>query len=98
VGPGLDGIQGNADDVLLATGETLAEVQARVLGPSGAGQSLFTAIPGYAAFGVRGALRLGTHHEILFDLENIGDENYRGISWGMDAAGRGIYLRYSVTF
>ena len=36
VGPGADGVAGNADDVLLATGETLAQVQARVLGPSGA--------------------------------------------------------------
>ena len=98
VGAGPDGIPGNADDVLLATGETLAEIQARVLGPSGAAQSLFTEIPGYAAFGIRGALRLGTHHEILYDLENLGDLNYRGISWGMDAPGRGIYLRYAMTF
>ena len=89
VGPGADGVAGNTDDVLLSTGETLAQVQARVLGPSGASTSLFTEIPSYAVFGLRGALRFGTRHEVLFDLENLGDENYRGISWGMDAPGRG---------
>jgi hemoglobin/transferrin/lactoferrin receptor protein len=86
------------DGILIPTGETLAEVQARVLGPSGATQSLFTAIPGYVVFGVRGALRFGDRHEILVDLENLGDESYRGISWGMDAPGRSIFLRYSLRF
>jgi outer membrane receptor protein involved in Fe transport len=98
VGPGPDGVAGNADDVLLATGETVAQVQARVLGPSGAAQPLFREIPSYAVFGVRGAVRFGSHHEVLFDLENLADENYRGISWGMDAPGRGIYLRYALRF
>jgi hypothetical protein len=32
------------------------------------------------------------------DFENIGDENYRGVSWGMDAPGRGIFLRYALRF
>jgi outer membrane receptor protein involved in Fe transport len=98
VGPGADGVAGNADDVLLPTGETLAQVQARVLGPSGASASLFTEVPGYVVFGLRGALRLSARHEILFDLENLGDRNYRGISWGMDAPGRGVYLRYALRF
>ncbi len=98
VGPGADGVAGNADDVLLATGETLAEVQVRVLGPSGAAAPLVPELSGYAVFGVRGALRLGTHHEVLVDLENIGDRNYRGISWGLDAPGRGLFLRYVVRF
>ena len=98
VSSGPDGVAGNADDLLLATGETVAQVQARVLGASGAPSSLLTAIPGYAVFGVRGAWRLGTHHEVLFDFENLGDENYRGISWGLDAPGRGFYLRYALRF
>jgi outer membrane receptor protein involved in Fe transport len=97
VSAGPDGVAGNADDVLLATGETLAQVQARVL-PDGAATSLFTAIPGYVVFGVRGGLRLASRHEVIFDLENLGDVNYRGISWGMDAPGRGVYLRYAVRF
>jgi hypothetical protein len=41
-------------------------------------------------------VRLAARHEILFDLENLGDESYRGISWGMDAPGRGIYVRYAL--
>ncbi len=98
VGSGPDGIAGTADDVLLATGETLAQVQARVLGPSGASSSLFTAVPSYAVFGVRGAARFAMRHEVLVDFENIGDENYRGVSWGMDAPGRGIYVRYALRF
>jgi hemoglobin/transferrin/lactoferrin receptor protein len=98
VSPGADGIPGNTDDLLIPTGETLAQVQERVLGPSGVAQPLFPTIPGYVVFGVRGAIRFAERHEILFDLENIGDESYRGISWGMDAPGRGVYLRYSLSF
>ncbi len=98
VGPGPDGVAGNADDLLLATGETLAEVQARVLGPSGAAAPLFTALPGYAVFGVRGAVRFGARHELLLDLENLGDRNYRGVSWGLDAPGRGLFARYELRF
>jgi outer membrane receptor protein involved in Fe transport len=98
VAAGPDGIAGTPDDVLFATGETLAQVQARVLGPSGASNSLFTAIPSYAVFGVRGGIRFAERHEVFLDVENIGDENYRGISWGMDAPGRGIWLRYALRF
>jgi outer membrane receptor protein involved in Fe transport len=98
VSSGPDGVAGNADDLLLATGETLAEVQARVLGPSGAAAPLFSALPGYAVVGVRGALRFATRHEVLFDVENVGDVNYRGVSWGVDAPGRGLFLRYALRF
>jgi hemoglobin/transferrin/lactoferrin receptor protein len=98
VGPGADGIAGNGDDALVLTGETLAEVQARVLGSGGAPQPLFPSLPGYAVLGVRGVVHLAARHEILFDLENLGDESYRGISWGLDAPGRGVYLRYAVRF
>jgi hemoglobin/transferrin/lactoferrin receptor protein len=97
VSSGPDGAAGNADDVLLPTGETLAQVQARVL-PDGVATPLFDALPGYVVFGIRGALRFASRHEILVDLENLGDENYRGISWGLDAPGRGAYVRYSLRF
>ena len=98
VSAGPDGVPGNADDLLLATGETLAQVQVRVLGPSGAAQPLHPVLAGYFVFGVRGAIRFAARHEVLFDLENLGDESYRGISSGMDAPGRSLYLRYSLTF
>jgi hypothetical protein len=37
-------------------------------------------------------------HEILFDLGSLGDESCRGISWDLDAPGRGAYVRYSLRF
>ena len=94
---GPDGVFDTADDTLVATGETLVEIQDRVLGPGVNSSSLFTEIPGYAVFGVRGGLRVGKH-ELLVDVENLGDENYRGISWGVDAPGRGISIRYVARF
>ena len=34
----------------------------------------------------------------MFDFENLLDHNYRGISWGLDAPGRGISVRYSFRY
>jgi hemoglobin/transferrin/lactoferrin receptor protein len=97
VSSGPDGVAGTADDLLRPTGETLAEVQARVL-PGGSAAPLFSALPGYLVVGVRGAVRIAARHEILFDLENLGDESYRGVSWGLDGPGRGLYARYVLRF
>lgn len=98
VNAGPDAVAGNADDRLIATGETLFEVQDRVLGAGVTSAPLYTAIPGYITFNVRGGFRFGERQEVLLDFANIGDRNYRGISWGMDAPGRGIYLRYNMRF
>ncbi len=49
-------------------------------------------------FGVRGAIKFGARHQVFIDFSNIGDSNYRGISWGLDAPGRGVYVSYSTTF
>ncbi len=98
ISPGPDGVPGNADDRLIATGETLAQVQNRVLGIGVTSAPLYTAIPGYVTFNVRGGVRFGERHEVMLDFANIGDRNYRGISWGLDAPGRGIYLRYNTRF
>lgn len=95
--PGPDGLFGTPDDMLIATGETLARIQDRVLGTDVNSSSLFKEIPGYATVGVRAAARLG-RHELLVDAENLTDENYRGISWGVDAPGRGVTLRYVARF
>jgi hemoglobin/transferrin/lactoferrin receptor protein len=97
IGPGGDGVPGTADDVLLATGETLAQVQDRVLGPGVDAAPLFTSLPGYVTVGARAGWRQGPH-EIVVDAENLTDENYRGISWGLDGPGRGVSLRYRVVF
>jgi hemoglobin/transferrin/lactoferrin receptor protein len=98
-----------AGGILIPTGETLAQVQNRLL-PIGAtingvtvvdansNVPLFTAVPGYGLVGLRGAMRFGDRSEVLFDFENIGDKQYRGISWGVDGAGRGVTLRYRYKF
>ena len=96
VGPGPDGVLATADDVLTATGETVTQIQNRVLGTAN-NAPLFTEVEGYVLFGARAGYRIG-RHEILLHLENLTDENYRDISWGMDAPGRGISVRYRVTF
>lgn len=95
---GADGRFGTADDTLIATGETLSQIIARVLGPSGATNSLYTTVHGYKVFGVRAGVTIAKRHQITVDLENLTDENYRGPSWGMDAAGRNLFVRYALTF
>ena len=94
---------------LISTGETLLQVQNRLL-PIGAtingvtvvdnntNVPLFTAVPGYVLVGLRGAVRFSERSEVLFDFENIGDKQYRGISWGIDGGGRGLTLRYRYKF
>ena len=96
VGNGADGVAGNADDVLAATGETLAQITSRVLGTA-TSSSLFRAIPGSTVFGSRVGLRHGAH-EVVIDFENLGDENYRDLSWGIDGPGRGVSVRYGFKF
>ena len=93
VSAGPDGVMGSTDDVLTATGETIAQIQDRVLGVGVNSGVLFSAVPSYVTFGVRAGLKFGAH-QILIDAENLNDENYRGISWGIDAPGRGIAVRY----
>jgi hemoglobin/transferrin/lactoferrin receptor protein len=65
-----------------------------VLGVGVNSSSLFTEVPGFATIGVRTAARSG-RHELLLDFENLTDQNYRGISWGMDAPGRSVSLPYA---
>ena len=97
IDPGADGTFGNADDILIETGETLALVQDRVLGPGVNSSPLWTAVPSYTLVGIQFAVRVGPH-AITVEAENLTDESYRGISWGMDGAGRGLTVRYSVAF
>jgi hemoglobin/transferrin/lactoferrin receptor protein len=97
IGAGPDAVFGTSDDVLAATGETLAQIQDRVLGAGVASSSLFTAVPGFATGGVRVGVKAG-RHQVMVHAENLTDANYRGISWGVDAPGRGISTRYSIGF
>ncbi len=98
VDPGPDGKPGTADDLLLATGETLSQVQDRVLGPGIDSAPLFSAVPGYVTFNLRAGIRLSEDQDLLLSFSNIGDRNYRGVSWGLDAPGRSFSVRYRVTF
>ena len=100
---------GSAGGILIPTGETLAQVQNRLL-PIGATINgvtvvnndtlvpLFPYLPGYGLVGVRGAVKFDDRSELFVDFENIFDKSYRGISWGIDGAGRGVTLRYRYTF
>ena len=100
---------GNAGGVLIPTGENLTQVQNRLL-PLGATINgvrvvdnntlvpLFPYLPGYALTGVRGAIKFGERSEVFVDFENIFDKSYRGISWGIDGAGRGVTVRYRYEF
>lgn len=97
VSPGPDGIAGNANDTLIATGETLSQVQARVLGTLDSAP-LYTTVGGYTTVGLRGGIRLGANHELTVDVENVGDVNYRGIAWGIDAPGRNLTLGWRSKF
>jgi outer membrane receptor protein involved in Fe transport len=95
---GADGRFGTADDTLIVTGETLAQIINRVLGPTGATNSLAPTVPGYKVFGIRAGWTIAKRHQITIDFENLTDENYRGPSWGLDAAGRNLFARYALTF
>jgi hemoglobin/transferrin/lactoferrin receptor protein len=97
IGPGADHVSGNADDVLIVTGETLAQIQNRVLGVGVNSAPLYRAVGGYSTFGTRAGFRLAPH-ELVVDFENLNDENYRGISWGVDAPGFGVSVKYLVKF
>jgi hemoglobin/transferrin/lactoferrin receptor protein len=97
VNSGPDGTFGTADDTLIQTGETLAQIQDRVLGVGAASAPLWTAVPSYRLIGIRFGMRLG-QHALVIDAENLSDESYRGISWGMDGSGRGLTVRYTITF
>jgi outer membrane receptor protein involved in Fe transport len=100
---------GSAGGILIPTGETLLQVQNRLL-PLGAVINgvrvvntdtlvpLFPYLPGYGLVGVRGAWKFNETSEVFVDFENIFDKSYRGISWGIDGAGRGVTVRYRYSF
>jgi hemoglobin/transferrin/lactoferrin receptor protein len=98
VASGPDGVCGTNDEtILIPTGETLTQVQNRVLGSANAAP-LFTAFPGYGLLNVRGGYRFAENSEVSVDFENIGDKRYRNVSWGIDGPGRSVTLRYQYRF
>jgi len=97
VTPGPDGVKGNADDLLTVTGETLAQVQARVLGTTSSAP-LYTSVHGYTTVAVRAGYRFSANRQVTFEIENVTDRNYRGIAWGLDAPGRSVSFAYVTRF
>ena len=95
--PGSDGRCGSSGGILIATGETLSQVQNRVLG-SASSAPLFTAIPGYGLVGVRGGYQFNYRHEITVDFKNIADKSHRAPGWGVDGPGRSLTARYQFRF
>jgi len=107
--PGSSGQCNVAGGTLIATGETLAQVQNRLL-PIGAvingvrvinndtAVPLFASIPGYLLLNLRGGYRFGENQEVQIDFENIADKSYRAPGWGIDGPGRSITLRYQYRF
>lgn len=68
-----------------------------MLGPGITSAPLNREVAAFTTVGIRGGVRFG-RHELIADLENLGDRNYRGISWGVDGGGRGVSLRCVARF
>ena len=82
---------------LTATGETLEEVQARVLGGA-EGIPLFVKTPGFLTFGARAAWQVHPQVALTVIAENLTDRNYRWHGSGVDAPGFNLQLNTQFTF
>ncbi|MBI4462384.1 MAG: TonB-dependent receptor, partial [Acidobacteria bacterium] len=87
-----------AGGILLPTGETLSQVQDRVLGPGVTSAPLFTKTPGFATLNLRGGFQLSENTDLVFILENLLDHNYRYHGSGVDASGANLQLSYRIRF
>ena len=83
--------------ILLETGETLLQVQNRVLGSANSAP-LFTSQPGFAVVGLRGGVQLAQGFDLTLIAENIGDVNYRLYGSGLDAPGFNLQFRTRYRF
>ncbi len=83
------------------TGETLAQIQQRVL-PGAASETLrvplYTSTAGWAAFELRGGLPLSERWTIMGTLTNLLNKNYRVHGSGVDGPGRAGFLTLRCTF
>ena len=83
--------------VLVATGETLAQLQTRILGTATAG-TLFPNGAGWVTVGLRGGCTLSQNVTLVVIGENLTDRNYRVYGSGVDALGRNVQVRLGVKF
>ncbi|MFQ5745142.1 MAG: TonB-dependent receptor domain-containing protein [Acidobacteriota bacterium] len=86
------------DGVLTETGETLEQVQLRVLGPGLQGQPLFDRTPGFVTLNFRGSAALTDNQHLTFTAANLLDKNYRIHGSGFDAPGINLSLAYEASF
>lgn len=84
--------------ILLPTGETLAQVQLRLLGPGLQPNTLFSKNPGFSLLNLRGGFRIGERSSVTLFLENVLDKNYRTMGSGIDGPGTNAAVRYSFSF
>jgi len=94
---GANGQCGSAGGILIATGETLAQVQNRILG-NFQQLPLFSYVPGYGLINLRAGFKFDEKHEVSLDFENLTDKNYRAPGWGIDGPGRSFTVRYKHRF
>ncbi|MEQ1731204.1 MAG: TonB-dependent receptor, partial [Vicinamibacterales bacterium] len=83
--------------VLVQTGETLAQVQNRLMGTA-ATTYLYTDGPGFVTVGARAGFRLLPQLDLTIIGENLTDRNYRVYGSGVDAPGANITVRTSYRF
>lgn len=107
--PGTNGQCGSDGGILIATGETLLQLQNRLL-PIGSSVNgvfiiddntsvpLFDQTPGYVLFNIRGGYRISENQQLNLSLENITDKNYRAPGWGIDGPGRSFQINYRLRF
>lgn len=94
-----DGLCGTGDEtILIPTGETLTQVQDRVLGIGVNSAPLFTSLPAYAIASFRGGFKIGEYHQINYAFENIFDQKHRNPGWGIDGPGRSFQVSYRMRF
>ena len=86
-----------ADGVLLPSGESLGQVQNRVLGDA-MSAPLFARTPGFVVLGANAGLRLTRRLKVTLFAENLTDRNYRWHGSGVDATGASLQLRTSYEF
>jgi hemoglobin/transferrin/lactoferrin receptor protein len=100
-GTGCGTTQGNPTYILISTGETLSQVQDRVLPgitDNNVSVPLYTYLPGYGIANLRGGVNITDKAAVYWAFENIFDQFYRNPSWGIDGAGRSFSVRMRYSF
>ena len=81
--------------ILQVTGETLAQLQARLLNGASASM-LYANEPGWVALGARAMLPICKALDLIVIGENLADRNYRVIGSGLDAPGANVQVRIRI--